>query len=154
MFGEELIDVPVQETDDLAEFCPRVASLSPLELRNLALMKTKHRGQPRLRHPSLKPHCLDGLPAFQRDGVRVFGREPRPQDRVRRLREAPRHENSITPLESRRFDCGDTSVGKSKEPMLTRGVDSQFRVDSLDLAVLLRDESERVGTFIDSVSMI
>src|SRR5437667_11282886 len=153
MFGEELIDVPIQETDDLAEFCPCKASLSPLELRNLALMHTKHRGQPRLRDPSLKPHCLEGLPAFQRDGVRVIGREPRPRDRVRRLREAPRHENSITPPESRRFDCGDTSVCESKEPVLTRDVDGQLRVDSLDLAVFFRDESERVGTFIDSLSV-
>src|SRR5438093_11864669 len=131
MFGEELIDVPVQETDDLAEFCPRKGSLSPLELRNLALMQTEHRGQPRLGYPSLKPHCLEGLPAFQRDGVRVIGREPRPQDRVRRLREAARHENTITPRGSRRFDCGATSVCGSKEIVLTRDVDDQLRVYSL-----------------------
>ena len=38
--------------------------------------------------------------------------------------------------------------------MLTRDVDGQLRVDSLDLAVFFRDEGERVGTFIDSLSVI
>ena len=37
--------------------------------------------------------------------------------------------------------------------MLTRGVDGQLRVDCLDLAVFFRDESERVGAFIDSLSI-
>src|SRR5437867_9053801 len=144
MFGEELIDLPVQETDDLPEFWPCKASLSPLELRNLALTHTKHRSQPRLRYPSLKPHCLEGLPAFQRDGVHVIGREPRPQDRVRRLREAPRHENSITPPESRRFDRGDTSVFESKESVLTRDGDGQVRGDSRDVAGFFLAECECV----------
>src|SRR2546428_12805338 len=114
MFGEELIDVPVQETDDFAKFCPRKASLSPLELRNLTLMQTEHRRQPRLRYPSLKPHCLAGLPAFQRDGVRVIGCEPRPQDRDRSLMEITRHENSMTPSQSRCVVCGRTYFSHSK----------------------------------------